>query len=88
MTTLNVASKANQATTLPAVLIAYYIQESDPNAAVNVHFEEVESLASGDKAAVELLAGDGTTTNGTEQVIRNFLKTYHFLQAKHEKPVS
>lgn len=88
MSTLNIASKANQATTLPAVLVAQYAKESDPNASINVNFEEVEALKAGDQAAVELVVGSGTSTYGCEQVIRSLTETYPFLQGKNEKAVS
>ena len=88
MATLNVASKANQAVILPALLIASYAKESDPNASINVNFEEVEILKSGDEAVVEFIVGSGTSTYGTEDIISNLIDTYPFLQGKHEKLVS
>jgi len=88
MSTLNIASKANQATTLPAALVAQYAKESDPNASINVNFEEEEALRSGDQAAVELVVASGTSTYGPVQVICCLIETYPFLQGKNEKVVS
>ena len=83
MTTLNIASKANQATTLPALLVAQYTKESDPNASININFDEVEALKTGDKATVELVIGNGTSSYGSEYVISELMSAYPFLQEKH-----
>ncbi|KAK4691587.1 hypothetical protein P7C71_g5437, partial [Lecanoromycetidae sp. Uapishka_2] len=87
MAALTLASRANQATTFPALLIAHYAKESDPNASINVTFEEVESLKSGDKATVELVLGSGVPSYGSESTINVLVEKYSFLQSKHEKPV-
>lgn len=82
MATLNVASKANQAATLPAVLVTQYAKESDPNASININFEEIDNLKSGDEATVELVQGMETSKYGTVQVIKSLLEVYPFLQGK------
>ena len=83
MTTLNIASKANQATTLPALLVAQCAKESDPNASININFDEVEALKTGDKATVELVIGNGSSSYGSEHVISELISAYPFLQGKH-----
>ena len=83
MTTLNIASKANQATTIPALLVAQYAKEADPNASININFDEVEALKTGDKATVELVIGNGTSSYGSEHVISELMAAYPFLQGKH-----
>ena len=83
MTTLNIASKANQATTIPALLVAQYAKEADPNASININFEEVEALKAGEKAAVELIIRNGTPSYGSEHVISELISAYPFLQGKH-----
>lgn len=88
MTTLNIASKANQATTIPALLIATYAKESDSNATVKVNFEDVDILKSGDKASVELVQGSSASTYGCENVVGELLSTFPFLQGKHVDLVS
>lgn len=88
MATLTIASKTDQAITFPALLIAYYAKESDPNASISVNFEELETLKSGDKAVVELVVGSGMSVYGTENVITNLIDTYQFLQGKHGNIVS
>lgn len=87
MSTINIASKANQAITLPVVLVAQYAKESDPNTSININFEEIEALKSGDHAAVELMIGSGTSTYGFESVISGLIQTYPFFQGKNEKAV-
>ena len=88
MTTLNIASKANQATTLPALIIARYAQESDPNASIKTNFEETEALKASGKEVIELAVGSRTSNYGTEHVIRGLVDTYPFLQGKHGNAVS
>lgn len=87
MTTLNIASKANQATTLPALLVANYAKESDSKATVNVHLEDVDVLKSGDKASVELVQGSSSPAYGCENVINELLSTFSFLQGKQADSV-
>lgn len=87
MTTLNIASKASQATTLPVLLVASYANESDPNASITVKFNEVDTLKSGDGASVELILGNDSPTYGSEKVIEDILVAYPFLQGKHENLV-
>lgn len=88
MTTLNIASKANQATTIPVLLVAQYAKEADPNASININFDEVEFLKSGDKATVELAIGNGTSLYGSEHVISELMNAYPFLEGKHVDSVS
>lgn len=87
MATLNIASKANQVTTLPALLVATYANESDPNVSITVKFVEADTLKSGDGASVELLLGNDSSTYGSEKVIENILVAYPFIQGKHENLV-
>lgn len=87
MATLNIASKANQATTLPVVLAASYANQSDPNASITVKFDEVDILKSGDGASVELILGTDSPIYGSEKVIETILVAYPFLQGKHENLV-
>ena len=87
MTTLHIASKANQATTLPALLVASYVKESAKDAAVDIRFEELESLKSEYKASVELVLGSATPVYGSEQSIHNLVKAFPFLRGKNENLV-
>ena len=84
MVLLNIASKANQATTLSALLVASYANESDPNTAIAIKFDEVNTLESGGGASVELILGDNAPIYGPEKVIESLLTTYPSLQEQHQ----
>ena len=87
MATLQIASKANQAATLPALLVASYAKESDPNASLNVNFEEVDILKSSSKAAIELVVGNRPSCIGLEKVISELCELYPLIQGKNEQDV-
>ena len=87
MATLNIASKANQATTFPALLVAQYAKEADPNSSINVNFEELDTLKAGGNATVDVIVGSGTSTYGSEKVIDVLVQAYPFLQGKHDSLV-
>lgn len=87
MATLNIASKANQATTFPALLIAHYVNEADPNSSVKVNFEEVDTLKTEDNLTVEIVVGSGTSTYGSKKVIDGLVETYPFLRGNHDASV-
>ena len=87
MATLNIASKANQATTFPALLAAHYVNEADPNSSVKVNFEEVDTLKTEDNLTVEIVVGSGTSTYGSEKVIDCLVETYPFLRGNHDASV-
>lgn len=87
MTTLTIASKANQATTLPVLLVASLVNESDPPAAVNLKFEEVEVLGSSN-SAVELLVKNGSPIHGSSKCLDKLAQEYPLLSGKHDAHVS
>ena len=84
MAALCIASKANQATTVPALLISNYANQLDHSASIDIQFEEVEILQSGNGASVKLAVANDTPAYGSEQVISKLSTTYHLLQGKHE----
>ena len=84
MAALRIASKSNQAITVPVLLVANYANETDPNSSINIKIEEAENLKSGDKAAVELVIASNDPAYGTEQVISTIAEAYHLLQGKNE----
>lgn len=88
MATLSIASKANQATTFPALMVAHYAKEADPNSSINVNFEEVDALKAADSATVEVVVGTGTSKYGYENVIDSLVEAYPFLQGTHDTLVS
>ena len=87
MATLTVASKANQASTLPALLVATFAKESDPNVSMNVNFEDVDVLKSDSLASVELTRENLSSVYSCEKVINELLSFYPFLQGKTTKLV-
>lgn len=84
MPTLCIASKANQATTVPVLLVASYVNGSDPNASIDIKFEEAENLKSKDGASVELLFEHDTPLYGFDNAIKKLTAAYPSLQGKHE----
>ncbi|MCJ1275927.1 hypothetical protein MMC21_003732 [Puttea exsequens] len=84
MATLNIASRANQASTFPALLIAHHAKALDPNAATRVKFEDVDSLESANKAAIELVVDTGSAYYGSEKVIKGLVDAYTCLQSKND----
>lgn len=84
MATLKVASKANQATIFPALLIALYAKEANPNSSITVNFEEVDTLKVGDNATVEIVVRSGTSTYGCEEVIDRLMEAYPCLQSNDD----
>ena len=83
MTTLKVASKANQATTLPALLVAAFVRESNSDATLKINHEEVDILNSGDNASVALVQENKASIYGSKDVIEELLSTYSSLEGKH-----
>ena len=86
-TTLAIASKANQATTLPVLLVASLVNESNSKAAIILKFEEVEVLGSSD-SAVNLVIGDGSPIHGSSNCLETLIQEYPFLSGKHDAHVS
>lgn len=86
MTTLTIASKANQATTLPALLVASFANESNPNVSITFKFEEAEILESSN-SAVELIIGNGAPINGFQNCLDKLAQEYPFLSEKQDDRV-
>ncbi|KAL9119259.1 MAG: hypothetical protein Q9187_004183 [Circinaria calcarea] len=84
MATLNIASKANQATFLPALLIATHANETDPNASINIQYHEVDGFQSGNAAAVELILGTDSPVHGSEKAANKLLEEYPLILGKSE----
>lgn len=87
MTALNIASKANQAITLPAVLVATYANNSDTKTPITINYEDVDTLKTGDKALVEFLCENESPIHGFEHVIGKLLEAYPSLQGENENYV-
>ncbi|KAL8697259.1 MAG: hypothetical protein Q9201_007211 [Fulgogasparrea decipioides] len=89
MATLCIASKANQAKTLPALLVAQYTNECDPNAHIQFTFEDVESLLFEDQCVISFTsagAKDAAIFSGKE-ILEHLLQTFQALQSKHDGAV-
>lgn len=84
---MNIASKANQATTFPALLVASYAQETSKNGTVNIKFDEVESLKTGEQISVKTVAGTDAPVHGPESAISKLIATFDTLKSKHESLV-
>ena len=87
MTTLTIASKANQASTVPVLLVASLVNESNPNIAITLKFEEVEVLGS-NNSAVELVVGNGAPIYGSPDCLDKLAQGYPFLSGKQDAFVS
>ena len=83
MAALIIASKANQATTLPTLLIAARLNETDPNAKINIKFEEADSLQNEGGATLKLITGTSAPILGAEGINARLVSNYGSL---HEEP--
>jgi glutamyl-tRNA synthetase len=83
MTTLSIASKANQATTLPTLLVASHANQSDPNVSITLKFEEIEALESSD-SPVALIVENGSPIFGSLSCLDKLAHEYSFLTGKHD----
>lgn len=88
MATMNIASKANQASTFPALLVATYVNESTQDSSIKINFQEVEFVKAGHDATVELSLGSATSVYGSESSIGGLVDAFPFLQSKNDGPVS
>ncbi|CDM29680.1 hypothetical protein DTO013E5_6065 [Penicillium roqueforti] len=81
---LKVATRGNQAATLPAVLIVTSINEARPTPVINITYEDTALLQDGDKAIVQLTSGSNSVF-GTANVIQELTKHFPFLTGKDSK---
>ena len=88
MSKLNIASKADQSSTLPAVLIATYAKKCDNTAIVTINFEDVDTLKTNNKASVEFSQGNGTSIYGSMEAIAELISAHPALQGRNESIVS
>lgn len=87
MATLTVACNSNQGITLPTLLVASYAKLVDPNASINIKFEDVETLHASDGAVIELVLEKDPPVYGADKIIGKLLETHSSLQLKHENLV-
>ncbi|KAI4283262.1 MAG: hypothetical protein L6R35_005230 [Caloplaca aegaea] len=84
MAALTIASKANQAITLPALLVAQYAREADPNVKIVIEFKDVEVLDSPEKSELEFVITSKPPVFASSQVIRELLQGFPFWQGHSE----
>jgi hypothetical protein len=74
---LRIATKANQALTLPVLLSATYVNDSNSAPVIAVEYEDTASLSISDSAAVTELRHDGSTAvTGDVAVVQKLLDLY------------
>ena len=88
MATLTVCSKANQATILPALLVASYANESDPNANITIKIEEVDKLPVGDNSTISLTPSTGEALFNSATIIQHLASSHTLLQAASSAQVN
>ena len=82
MDTLNIASKANQATTFPALLVASSVHQLDSKTKISVHFQDVDVIPSGGKEVIGITLSANEPIYGSEKVLVKLLDSYSVLQGK------
>lgn len=87
MAALTIASKANQAITLPALLIAEYTKASDPNAKIDIQFEDVEFLQNAEKSGLNLKISGRSSVHQSTQFIRELMRSFTFWRGKNDDVV-
>lgn len=87
MAQLVIATKANPATSLPALLVATSVNESLGRPEIAIRFEEKDVLPAGDGKTVEFTAVGNNAVYGSENVIKELRTTFPFLKGKDEKQV-
>ncbi|KAL9577922.1 MAG: hypothetical protein Q9212_006052 [Teloschistes hypoglaucus] len=87
MASLTIASKANQASTLPVLLVAQYAKEKDPNASIEIAFSDVEELLEVKETVVIFKSANAPDEPLYKDVIQTVMHEYPKLQGKHDSIV-
>ncbi|GKZ80662.1 hypothetical protein AnigIFM56816_004888 [Aspergillus niger] len=82
---LNLATKANQASLLPVLLVATSINEARPTPVIAINFEDAAVLSEGEKAIVQFTGASGAPAYGTDNAIKELRASFPFLNGKDEK---
>ena len=85
---LKVATRANQASLLPVILVATSINEARPSPVISITYEDTALLHEGEKAIVEFTGVSGTPVYGTEKAIQELRQNFPFLTSKEGKLVN
>ncbi len=88
MPILSIASKANQATTIPALLVASFANDTQ-DASIDINFEDGAALPGLEREeSTRLVTDDGTSISGVESIVRKLIELYPALTAVHKEMVS
>ena len=87
MAALRIATKANQATSIPALLVVTYANRENPNAAIDIKYDEVETLKSGIDISTEFVVEKDASSSGFQEVLNSLTTIYPVLYGKYETPV-
>ncbi|PWY74715.1 glutamyl-tRNA synthetase [Aspergillus eucalypticola CBS 122712] len=82
---LSLATKANQASLLPVLLVATSINEARPTPVIAINFEDAAVLPEGEKAIVQFTGASGAPVYGTDYAIKELRASFPFLNGKDEK---
>ncbi|KAL3462538.1 tRNA synthetases class I, catalytic domain-containing protein [Aspergillus heterothallicus] len=82
---LTLATKANQATLLPVLLVATSVNEARPTPIIAIKYEDAATLPQGDKATVEFIGASGSPVYGAQNSLQELRATFPFLNSKEEK---
>ncbi|KAK2756402.1 hypothetical protein FQN54_005294 [Arachnomyces sp. PD_36] len=85
MAELVIATKANQATLLPALLVAGSVNESLGRTEISFRYEDADTLPSGDGKTIEFTVEGKNAVFGSENVIKELRTTFPFLRGKDVK---
>jgi hypothetical protein len=86
MATLTLASKANQASTLPVLVVASYANHADPNANTIINIEDADKLQNGSPIDYKSAAGESTTAS--QATIKALIAQHNHLQSSSQNLVS
>ena len=84
---LTLATRANQASLLPALVIATSINQAGPTPVVAITYEDTAVLREGENAIVQFTGASGKPVFGSENVIQELIANYPYLHGKEEKLV-
>lgn len=87
MSALTIASKANQAETLPALLVAEYAKQSNPNVKVDIEFKDVEKLSSEVTSGLEFASTGKSTLKKAKDILHSFLENIKIRQGETQVSV-
>lgn len=85
---LVLATRANQAALLPALVLATSINVGRVSQEVVIAYEDTAVLHEGENAIVQFTGASGKSVFGAEQVVQELIASYPYLHGKEEKLVN